>query len=265
MIVAEKTDGTKASGSLVSELAVSGMTCANCARHVTEAIQGVAGVDSASVRLDAGEATVRWRAGADLPAVVAAVKEAGYEARPRDGGEAGGAAGGEWSPLAGWRFNVVAGLAATVPLMIGEWVLGLGMEEWFEWVAFVLALPVQIFCGAKFYVGAWRQLKAGNSNMDTLVALGSTTAFGYSVWGLFSGAPGHLYFMESAAIITLISVGHWFEARTSARAESSLQALMHLAPATARLRNADGTESEVPVRDLRVGDGVVLKPGDQVP
>lgn len=265
MIVAEKTDSTETLPSRVTELAVSGMTCANCARHVTEAIQSVPGVDSASVRLDAGEAEVRWRGAANLPAVVAAVKEAGYEARPMDGHQHGGAVGGGWSPLAGWRFNVVAGLAATVPLMIGEWVFRLGMEEWFQWVAFGLALPVQIFCGAKFYVGAWRQLKAGNSNMDTLVALGSTTAFGYSVWGLFSGAPGHLYFMESAAIITLISVGHWFEARTSARAEGSLQALMHLAPATARRLGADGTETEVPVRDLRVGDAVVLKPGDQVP
>src|SRR5882762_10066584 len=96
MIVAEKTDETKASRSLVTELAVSGMTCANCARHVTEAIQGVAGVDSASVRLDAGEATVRWRAGADLPAVVAAVKEAGYEARPRDGDARGAGSGRRW-------------------------------------------------------------------------------------------------------------------------------------------------------------------------
>ena len=73
--------------------------------------------------------------------------------------------------------------------------------------------------------------------MDTLVALGSTTAFGYSVWALFSGAPGHLYFMESAAIITLVSLGHWFEARASVKAESSLQALLRLAPATARRRN----------------------------
>ncbi len=266
MTVAEKTESMKTASSPVTELSVSGMTCANCARQVTEAIQGVAGVESASVRLESGEATVRWRAGeADLPGVVAAVKEAGYETRPRDGHEHGGEAGGGWSPLAGWRFNVVAGLAATAPLMIGEWVFGLGMEEWFQWLGFVLALPVQIFCGAKFYVGAWRQLKAGNSNMDTLVALGSTTAFGYSVWALFSGAPGHIYFMESAAIITLISVGHWIEARTSTRAEGALQALMHLAPATARRRNADGTESEVPVRELRVGDAVVLKPGDQVP
>ena len=101
--------------------------------------------------------------------------------------------------------------------------------------------------------------------MDTLVALGSTTAFGYSVWALFTGAPGHLYFMESAAIITLISLGHWVEARTSARAESSLQALLRLAPAMARRRNPDGSETVVPVGELQINDVAVLKPGDHVP
>jgi len=250
----------------VTELAVGGMTCANCARHVSEAIQGVPGVAGASVRLDEGRATVRWRAQgtANLPAVLAAVRKAGYEAREVEGSKLEDG-NGEWSPLTGWRFNVVAGLAGTLPLMIGEWVLGLGMQPWFHWLAFALALPVQVLCGARFYHGAWRQLKAGGSNMDTLVSLGSTTAFGYSVWALFTGAPGHLYFMEAAAIITLISLGHWVEARTSARAESSLQALLRLAPQMARRRNPDGSETEVPARELRENDAVTLRPGDQVP
>src|SRR5204863_923038 len=133
-----------------------------------------------------------------------------------------------WSPLAGWRFNVIVGSICTAALMIGEWVFQLGMERWFQWLAFALALPVQLLCGARFYRGAWNQLKVGSSNMDTLVALGSTTAFAYSAWGLFAGLPGHLYFMEAAAIITLISLGHWIESRMSARAASSLKALLDL-------------------------------------
>lgn len=259
------SDQNSNSSSAISELSVSGMTCGNCARHVAEAIQSVPGVGSASVRLDAGQATVRWQASPNIPAVVKAVTEAGYEAKPMDKESPVGAKAKAWSPLSGWQFNVVVGLACTLPLMIGEWVFGLAMQPWFHWGAFALALPVQIFCGARFYVGAWRQLKIGDSNMDTLVALGSTTAFGYSVWALFSGAPGHLYFMESAAIITLISLGHWVEARTSVKAESSLQALLHLAPSMARRRNPDGTEAEVPVRELQLNDTVVLKPGDHVP
>ncbi|MDB6121431.1 MAG: Cu+-exporting ATPase [Pedosphaera sp.] len=258
------------------------MTCSNCARHVTEAIQSVPEVASASIQLDAGRATVRWKGAPDVGAVMDAVKREGYGAeviedsglKIEDGKEDPElkiqnskfkTENRQWSPLSGWQFNVVVGLACTVPLIIGEWVFGWAMERWFQWMAFGLASIVQIFCGARFYVGTWRQLKVGSSNMDTLVALGSTTAFAYSVWALFTGAHGHLYFMESAAIITLISLGHWVESRTSAKAEGSLQALLHLAPQMARRRNADGNEAEVPVRELRVNDLVVLKPGDHVP
>ena len=137
--------------------------------------------------------------------------------------------------------------------MLGEWVFGLGMTRWFQWCSLVLAGAVQVLAGARFYRGAWGQLKAGRSNMDTLVALGSTTAFAYSTWALFSGPGGHVYFMEAAAIITLISCGHWMESRVSARASSALRQLLDLAPALARRRNADGTETEVPVAELRAG------------
>ena len=124
---------------------------------------------------------------------------------------------------------------------------------------------MQVFAGARFYRGAWGQLKVGRSNMDTLVALGSTTAFAYSAWALFSGLGGHVYFMEAAAIITLISLGHWLESRVSARASSALRQLLDLAPALARRRDPDGAETEVPVAELRAGDLVVLRPGDRVP
>src|SRR5439155_27188374 len=103
------------------------------------------------------------------------------------------------------------------------------------------------------------------SNMDTLVALGSSTAYAYSLWALLSGAGGHLYFMEAAAIITLISVGHWFEARASSQASSSLRSLLNLAPAVARRRNPDSSETEAPAADLQPNDRVVLRPGDRVP
>ena len=266
MITEQTTvSGSRQDSPVATELAIEGMTCASCARHVTEAIQSVKDVAGASVRLEQGKATVRWQASANLPAVVRAVKEAGYEARPLETNQTGDARSKVVPLLMGWRFNVTIGLLCTVPLMIGEWVFRLGMQPWFHWTAFALALPVQIFCGARFYAGAWRQLKARASNMDTLVALGSTTAFGYSVWALFTGAPGHLYFMESAAIITLISLGHWIEARTSARAESSLQALLRLAPAMARRHNPDNSETLVPVGELQINDVAVLKPGDHVP
>src|ERR1019366_7929093 len=193
-----------------TELAITGMTCGNCARHVTEAIQSVRGVRSATVRLEANQASVRWTAGAEpsIAAVIQAVQDAGYGASVAD----------KHAPESSER-----------------------------------------------KLGAGHQLKVGRSNMDTLVALGSTTAFAYSAWALFSGLGGHVYFMEAAAIITLVSLGHWIESRVSARASSALRQLLDLAPALARRRDPAGAETEVPVAELRTGDRVILRPGDRVP
>ena len=169
--------GTNPAGG-VTELRVNGMNCNNCARHVTEALQRVPGVRNASVFLEDGRASVRWAAGspADVPAVIAAVKNAGYEAkaveaRPPDQDE---------HQPAGWHLNLWLGVLGTAPLMGGEWVFGWGLERWFQWLSLALAGAVQVFAGAQFYRGTWRQLQVGSSNMDTLVALNSTTAFSYS-------------------------------------------------------------------------------------
>ena len=246
-----------------TDLAVTGMTCGNCARHVTEAIQSVPGVRSAEVRLEANQATVRWAAGAEqnVPAVVRAVEEAGYGASVA---EISAQKPGEHK-LGGWQLSLWVGVIGTVTLMFGEWVLGLGMTPWFQWGSLALASIVQVVAGAQFYRGAWGQLKVGRSNMDTLVALGSTTAYAYSVWALFSGLGTHVYFMEAAAIITLISLGHWIESRVSARASSALRRLLDLAPALARRQLPGGGETEVPVAELRATDLVALRPGDRIP
>jgi Cu+-exporting ATPase len=219
-----------------TELKVTGMTCNNCARHVTEAIQSVANVRSARVSLERKRATVQWASpeNRSVPAVLAAVVQAGYVAAeiPAADGAGPGAAPNRW------QWNLIIGLGVTGTLLLGEWVLGLGTAPWFQWLSLALAGVVQVFCGAQFYTGAWRQLKVGQSNMDALVALGSSTAFGYSTWALLAGAGGHLYFMEAAAIISVISFGHWLEARVSERASGALQALLNLAPQTARRLSA---------------------------
>ena len=268
----------------VSELRVVGMTCNNCARKVTDAIQSLPGVQSVMVNVEKGRASVRWSADAtiDKQKLIGAVTAAGFESELVDAASAG------IPEKSDWHLNLWLGGIVTAILMLGEWVLGFGMKQWFAWVSFALAGGVQVFCGAQFYRGAWRQIKVGSSNLDTLVALGSTTAFGYSVWALLSGQGGHLYFMEAAAIITLISIGHWVEARVSARASDALRSLMQLAPQTARRLQAEkagspnkfnprdilsfkpavaapAVEVEVPVADLKIGDLVVLRPGDHVP
>jgi Cu+-exporting ATPase len=248
-------------------MAIEGMTCANCARKVGDALRAVPGVEGVRITVETNQAEVRW-APQTVPAeasLLLALKNAGYGGRVEPAQPEGTPPAKPASRLSGWRFNVVVGGTATAVLMLGEWVGGWGMARWFQWLAFVLALVVQVLCGARFYRGAWRQLKVGASDMDTLVSLGSTTAFLFSTWGLFSGHTGHLFFMEGAGIITLISTGHWMESMASSRAASALQALLNLAPPTARRQLPNLTETEVPVASLRPGHLVVLRPGDRVP
>jgi Cu+-exporting ATPase len=273
-----------------TELRVTGMTCNNCARKVTEAIQSVTGVQSAAVNLQSASAAVRWNSagGKNVSAVLAAISRAGFEAKEISAGTTGA------SRETRWQWNLIVGLVVTATLMIGEWGFHLMMTGWFRWLSFFLATVVQIFCGAQFYRGAWRQLKVGQANMDALVALGSTTAFGFSCWALFSGRGGHVYFMEAAAIISLISAGHWLEARVSDQASGALKSLLNLAPQTARkivsgssrreeapskfdirhstfdirqslLTSAPTSEVEVAIAELQIGDRVALRPGDRVP
>ena len=246
-----------------TQLLVKGMTCGNCARHVTEALQGVPGVSSASVSLGAHQATVRWQPEADASesALIHAVEKEGFEAELL-GAQAQDRVAHRASA---WGLNLWLGVPVTVLLMLGEWGGHLGMARWFQWCSFAAAGVVQIFAGARFYRGAWAQLKAGNSNMDTLVALGSTTAFAYSTWALLANRGGHLYFMEAAAIITLISAGHWMESRVSLRASGALHKLLDLAPPVAVRQNPDGTHTQVLVSQLSPGDLTALRPGDRIP
>src|SRR5439155_1584716 len=137
----------------------------------------------------------------------------------------------------------VIGSIITAFLMAGEWAFHLHDAPWFRWTALVLASLVQFLCGAKFYRGAWNQLKTGSSNMDTLVSLGSTTAYLFSLWAIIFRPATHLYFLEAAGIITFVSVGHWVEARVSSRASNTLRNLLNLAPQSARRQNKDGSES----------------------
>ena len=250
------------SDSAMVELKITGMDCANCARHVTEAIQSIPGVQSTTVNLEASRVNMRWLPGStrDVPTVISAIEAVGYGAKIVEA-----AHDHSQQKLTGWQSNLLIGVLGTVPLMLGEWLFGLETQNWFRWSALGLAGIVQVFAGAQFYRGAWRQIKVGSSNMDTLVALGSTTAFGYSTWVLLSGSPAHLYFMEAAAIITLITIGHWLEARMSAQASSALKSLLNLAPQIARRRQDDGSEIEIKLAELQTGNHVILKPGDRVP
>lgn len=246
-------------------LNVKGMNCQNCARKVRETISAFGAVERVEVDLSGGTATIYWRRGlsGDVNEIIEALKKAGYPSSEvqREDGELH--EHGSEEAVSGWKANIVIGLLVFIPLMIGEWVLKVHSEPWFRWTSFAGALIVQVVCGRRFYAGAWRQLRRFSANMDTLVALGSSAAFGYSVWAILTNQP-HLYFMEAVGIITLISIGHWLEERMSLKAGAALRELMNLAPSKARLL-IDNVETEVPVSQLKPGDLVVIKPGDHTP
>ena len=245
-------------GNMATEFTIDGMTCGNCAWHVTDAIQSVPQVKSAAVSLERKTAVVRWNGSENIPAVLRAVRNAGYAARETTG----------MTQLAhtDWQSALWVGVFVTAVLMAGDWISNFGKHHWFQWMSFALAGIVQVYSGAQFYRGAWRQLKVASTNMDTLVALGSTTAFAYSAWVLIRGVGAHLYFMEAAAIITIVSLGHWIEARVSDRAGSAMKSLLNLAPQTALIlfRQPERVH-EVPVSELRINDEIVLRPGDGIP
>lgn len=241
---------------MATDFEIDGMTCGNCARQVTAAIQSVAEVSSVAVSLERKSAAVRWNGPENIPAVIHAVQNAGFGARQTVNS----------APRNHWQWGLWTGIIVTAMLMGGEWILHQDRARWFQWFSFILAGIVQVFSGAQFYRGTWRQIKLAGANMDTLVALGSTTAFAYSAWALIRGAGGHLYFLEAAAIITIVSLGHWIEARVSDRAGSAIKALLNLSPQTALLlfRQPERVH-EVPVSELRTNDEIVLRPGDRVP
>lgn len=248
-------------------LQIDGMTCASCVARVEKALAKVPGVASASVNFATEQAEVKLAGeGVDVDRLIAIVQAAGYGARLPDA-QPGGAVTAKGRPLPDW-WPVGAATVLSLPLvlpMIGtlfgwSWMLD-------GWLQFALATPVQFWLGARFYRAGWRALKAGAGNMDLLVALGTSAGYGLSVYLLFAhGGHGmaHLYFEASAVVITLVLLGKWLEARAKRQTTEAIRALNALRPDTARVRR-EGTERDVPVAEVRVGDLVVIRPGERVP
>jgi Cu+-exporting ATPase len=224
-------------------LPVEGMTCASCASRVEKALAKVPGVREASVNLATEVATVKADAGVKVDAMRAAVEKAGYglgDARRTE------PARSEWWPVA-----LAALLTAPIMWVPGGWQLA-------------LATPVQFWLGARFYRAAWKAVKARSGNMDLLVALGTSAAYGLSVYMLVRHGMSHLYFEASAAVITLVLLGKWLEARAKRQTTEAIRALNALRPEVARVRRGND-ESEVPSAQVKVDDVVVVRPGERIP
>jgi Cu+-exporting ATPase len=265
------------------ELTVAGMTCASCVGRVERALRATAGVISAQVNLATERAQVQVLDGTDLGALTAAVAKAGYDARPtaeatpeladreREAREA---------EIEGLKRNVITAATATAPLFLIEmgrhfvpgvhhWLAGAIGEQPWRLASFALAAFVLFGPGLRFYRKGVPNLVRRTPDMNSLVVLGASAAFLYSVVATF--APGllpagadHIYYEAAAVIVTLILVGRLFEAQAKGRTSEAIKRLMTLQAKTARVER-EGVALEVPIGEVRVGDVVLVRPGERIP
>lgn len=242
-------------------LLVKGMTCASCVNRVEKALLKVPGVFGATVNLATERVTVQALSTVPAAALTAAIAKAGYEAAvPDDGRKEPERRAPDWWPVA-------VGSALTLPL-VAPMLLQIFGVAWMlnGWAQLALATPVQFWLGWRFYRAGWKAVMAKAGNMDLLVALGTSAAYGLSVYLLLKhvehGMP-HLYFEASSAVITLVLLGKWLENRAKRQTADAIRALNALKPTTARVRR-NGVESDVPVEQVAVGDLVIVRPGDRV-
>ncbi|MDZ5604439.1 heavy metal translocating P-type ATPase [Pseudomonas sp. RP23018S] len=248
------------------ELQIGGMTCASCAGRVERALNKVQGVQQVSVNLANERAHVELIASLDDATLIEAVQKAGYSASlPRN--HANDAAAAQ-RRLRNERIAVVAAVLLALPLVLPMLVQPFGLH-WMlpAWAQFVLATPVQFILGARFYVAAWKAVKAGAGNMDLLVALGTSAGYGLSLYqwaNAHAGMEPHLYFEASAVVIALVLLGKYLESRAKRQTASAIRALEALRPERA-VRLSEGREEDVAIGQLRLDDQVLVKPGERFP
>ncbi|PNB70981.1 copper-transporting ATPase [Pseudomonas sp. GW456-E7] len=247
------------------ELSIDGMTCASCVGRVERALGKVAGVKSVSVNLANERAHLELLGQVDPQTLIAAVTKAGYAASvweaehpPTDN---------QQQRLHRERLALIMAIALALPLVLPMLLQPFGVH-WMlpAWAQFALATPVQFIFGARFYIAAWKAVRAGAGNMDLLVALGTSAGYGLSVyeWATAAGRMPHLYFEASAVVIALVLLGKYLESRAKRQTASAIRALEALRPERA-IQVLDGREQEVAISALRLNDLVMVKPGERFP
>jgi Cu+-exporting ATPase len=230
------------------ELDIEGMTCAACAARIQKNLNKIDGVE-ASVNLATEKAVVRHPDAVSVDALIERIRDTGYDARVAREGEIRDYAARNRRA----RNEFILAALFSAPLLLH------GLVP--PWLQFALATPVQFWSGWRFYQGAWKALRGGSANMDVLVALGTSAAYGFSVYGLFSGH--HLYFEAAALVITLVLLGKYLEARAKASAARSLETLIRLQPQKAFVER-NGVLVEVDAATLEPGDAFEVRPGDAI-
>jgi Cu+-exporting ATPase len=242
-------------------LDIKGMTCAACVARVEKVLRKVEGVLDANVNLATESARLQILPQAQLDTILKAVDKAGYQAVPHKEDAAPG------SETRKGGIAVVLAALLSLPLIAPMLLALFGVQFALSgWLQFALATPVQFILGARFYRSGWRALLALSGNMDLLVALGTSAAYGLSVYLLLvhgAGRATHLYFEAAAVVITLVLLGKWLEARAKKQTTAAIRALQTLRPDVARVRR-DGIDIDLPIAQVQRGDLVVIRPGERV-
>ncbi len=257
------------------ELSIEGMTCASCVGRVEKALRAVPGVLGAEVNLATETARVEAPASISPAILIAAVSAAGYAASLRAAPQPDQLAADEarFAQASSRELHhVLIAAALSLPLVVPMLLAPFGVTLTVPgWLQLLLATPVQFWLGARFYRAGWKAVKARSGNMDLLVAIGTSAAYGLSLYQLLVPPAHHVteamhyYFEAGAVVITLVLLGKWLEGRAKRQTGAAIRALMALRPDTARVVARDGEELEVPVAQVRVGDVVRIRPGERIP
>ena len=253
-------------GSTTFDLPIGGMTCASCAGRVERALSKVPGVQSVSVNLANERAHVEVLGVMDPGVLIAAVDKAGYTASLPQSETTTDA--DQARRLHRERWSLLLAILLALPLVLPMLVEPFGLH-WMlpAWAQFALATPVQFIFGARFYIAAWKAVRAGAGNMDLLVAIGTSAGYGLSIYEWLTAHPGmtpHLYFEASAVVIALVLLGKYLESRAKRQTASAIRALEALRPERA-IRVLDGREEDVAISVLKLNDLVLVKPGERFP
>ena len=250
-------------GTTTFDLPIGGMTCASCAGRVERALGKVPGVQSVSVNLANERAHVEVLGQMDPGVLIAAVDKAGYTASLPQAATTTQA--DQARHLHRERWALMLAIVLALPLVLPMLVEPFGLH-WMlpAWVQFALATPVQFILGARFYRAAWKAVRAGAGNMDLLVAIGTSAGYGLSVYQWLTRPAPHLYFEASAVVIALVLLGKYLESRAKRQTASAIRALEALRPERA-VRVLEGREEEVAITALKLGDLVMVKPGERFP
>ena len=250
----------------VVEFSIGGMTCAACSARLEKVLNRKPGMQ-ANVNLAAERARIRLSGAADEAAVIEAVAKAGFVATVVDGQTREREKAEKLRVYKSDIRRFWIAVALTLPL-VGQMFFMFGEHgqhnELPRWLQLALATPVQFWIGWRFYDGGWKALRGGGANMDVLVALGTTMAWGFSAVVTVLGLDQHVYFEGAAAVITLVLMGKLLEASAKAKTSEAIEALIRLQPKTARVER-DGQWLEVPVDTLMPGDIFMVRAGESVP